>query len=150
MPFDIDSIFFVCDNSTTGHICNDLLKSIPGTLQQTNLRLTTANVTGPPVQEGTIKIHLTDDGGKITCFLLEGCIYHPESPVKFLSTRLFADKFLDANGNIDEETRIEFIYSTYTLTWCCGNYNEKLLTSVSGLPELIFDEGFTKYKRYCA
>ena len=24
VPFDTDSIFFVCDNSTTGHICNNL------------------------------------------------------------------------------------------------------------------------------
>jgi hypothetical protein len=30
--FDADSIFFVCDNSTTGHICNDIQKFIPGTL----------------------------------------------------------------------------------------------------------------------
>ena len=36
VPFDTYSIFFDCDNSTTGHICNDLLKFIPGTLQQTN------------------------------------------------------------------------------------------------------------------
>ena len=81
VPFDTDSILFVCDNSTTGHICNDLLRFVPGSLQQTTRRLTTANGTGPPVQEGTIKINLTDDDGKIHLFFLEGCIYHPYSPV---------------------------------------------------------------------
>jgi hypothetical protein len=30
--FDTDSVFFVCDNSTTGHICNDIQKFVPGTL----------------------------------------------------------------------------------------------------------------------
>jgi hypothetical protein len=30
--FDADSIFFICDNSTTGHICNNIQKFIPGTL----------------------------------------------------------------------------------------------------------------------
>ena len=29
VPFNTDSIFFVCDNSTSGHICNDLLMFIP-------------------------------------------------------------------------------------------------------------------------
>ncbi len=30
--FEADLIFFVCDNSTTGHVCNDIQKFIPGTL----------------------------------------------------------------------------------------------------------------------
>jgi hypothetical protein len=30
--FDTDSSFFVCDNSTTGHICNDIRKFIPGSI----------------------------------------------------------------------------------------------------------------------
>ena len=34
--FDTDSIFFVCDNSTTGHLCNDLKKFVPGSLWQSN------------------------------------------------------------------------------------------------------------------
>ena len=83
-------------------------------------------------------------------FLMEGCIYHPESLVNLLSTRQLADKFLDANGNPDEETIIDSIYSTHTLTRCCKKYKKKFPTPISGLPELIFDEGFTKYKSYCA
>ena len=50
--FDMDSVFFVCDNSTTGHICNDVQKFIPGSIRQTNKSLTTANGTGPCLQEG--------------------------------------------------------------------------------------------------
>ena len=148
VPFDTDSIFFVCDNSTTGHICNDLTRFVPGSLQQTTRRLTTANVTGLIVQEGTININLTDDDGKVHLFLLEGCIYHPDSPVNLLSTRRLAEKFLDADGNPDEETRIESRYYTHTLTWCFGRYKKIFPTTISGLPELIFDEGFTKYKRF--
>jgi hypothetical protein len=30
--FDTDSLFFVCDNSTTGHICNDIWKFVPGSI----------------------------------------------------------------------------------------------------------------------
>ncbi len=54
--FDTDSIFFVCDNSTTGHICNDIRKFIPHTIQQTNKSLTTANGTEPYLQEGIVRI----------------------------------------------------------------------------------------------
>jgi hypothetical protein len=44
--FNTDSVFFVWDNSTTGHICNDILKFIPGSVHQTNKYLTTANGAG--------------------------------------------------------------------------------------------------------
>jgi hypothetical protein len=54
--FDTDSIFFVCDNSTTGHICNDIWKFIPDTMQQTNKSLMTANGMEPCLQEGIIRI----------------------------------------------------------------------------------------------
>jgi hypothetical protein len=40
--FDTGLVFFVCDNSITGHICNDFWKFIPGSLCQTNKSLTTA------------------------------------------------------------------------------------------------------------
>ena len=29
---DTDSSFFVCDNSTTGYICNDIWKFVPGSI----------------------------------------------------------------------------------------------------------------------
>ena len=134
MPFDTDSILFVCDNSTTGRICNGLQKFILGTLQQTNRRLTTANGTGPPVKEGTIKINLTDENGKHHIFLLEGCIYHPDFPVNLSSTQRLAEKSFDDDGNPDEDTRIESRYATHYLTWCFGQYKKIFPTPVAGLP----------------
>ena len=86
VPFDTASIFFVCDNSTTGHICNDISKFVPGTLRQTARRLTTANGTGPCLKEGTVQLSLRDDDGKLHKFILDDCIYHPDSPVNLLST----------------------------------------------------------------
>ena len=65
-----------------------------------------------------------------------------------MSTRKLAGKFLDADVNPDEETRIEYRYSTHTLTWCFGKYKKTFPTPISGLPELIFDEGFNKYKSF--
>ena len=150
VPFDTDSIFFVCDNSTTGHICNDIRKFVPGTIQNTMRRLTTANGTGPCLQEGTARIHLTDDDSKRHIFLLENCIYLPDSPVNLLSTRRLAEKFLDSEGNPDEETNITSRYSSHVLTWNHGRYHKTFPTPVSGLPELLFDEGFGNFDSYCS
>ena len=149
IPFDTDSIFFVCDNSSTGHICNDIRKFVPGTLCKTLRRLTTANGTGPCLQEGTVKVHLKDDDGKAHIFLLDNCIYLPESPVNLLSTRRLAEKFLDQAGNPDEDTRIVSRYSTHVLHWCHGNFRKTFPTPISGLPELLFDDGFANFQSFC-
>jgi hypothetical protein len=82
-------------------------------------------------------------------FVLDNCFYHPESPVNLLSTRRLAGKFLDADGNPDEETCIESRYSTNVLTWSFGQFKKTFPTPVSGLPELLFDEGFCAYKLFC-
>jgi hypothetical protein len=54
--FDADLIFFDWDISTTGHICNNIWKFVPGSIQQTNKSLTTAYGKGPCLQEGTAEI----------------------------------------------------------------------------------------------
>ena len=53
--------------------------------------------------------------GIVQLFFIEGCIYHPDYPVNLLSTRQLAEKFLNADENPDEETRIESRYCTHTL-----------------------------------
>ena len=40
--------------------------------------------------------------------------------------------------------------TTHTLTWCFVIYKKTFPTPIYGLPELIFDEGFTKYKIFLA
>ncbi len=82
-----DSVFFVCDNSTTGHICNDIQKFVQGTIRQTNKSLMTANGTGSCLQEGIVKIRLINDAETQHIFILDNCVYHPNSPVNLLSTR---------------------------------------------------------------
>ncbi len=82
-------------------------------------------------------------------FILDNCLYSPTSPVNLLSTRRLAEKFIDENGNPDEQTRIESRYSTHVLTWSFGNFKRTFPTPLSGLPELLFDEGFQAYKSFC-
>jgi hypothetical protein len=102
--FDTDLVFFVCDNSTTGHICNYIQKFVPGTLQQTNKSLTPVNEKCPYLQEVTVCIQLQDDMGNEHVFILDKCLYHPDSPINLLSTRCPAEKYFDKSGNPDKET----------------------------------------------
>ncbi len=121
---DTDSVFFACDNSTTGHICNDIQRFVPESLYQTNKSPTTTNGTGLCLQEGTVNISLIDDNGTRHAFILDSCLYHPDSPFNLLSMRHLAKKFIGANGNPDKETRIESHYSTHVLTWSFGQYRK--------------------------
>jgi hypothetical protein len=75
--FNTDSDFFVRDNSTTGHICNDIQQFVPGSLHQTNKSLTTANRTGSCLQEGTLRLSLSDDNGTKYTLILDSCLHHP-------------------------------------------------------------------------
>ncbi len=82
-------------------------------------------------------------------FILDNCRYHPDLPVNLLSTRGLAEKFIDAHGNPDEQTRIESWYSTHVLMGSSGNFKKTFPTPLSGLPELLFDKGFQAYKSFC-
>jgi hypothetical protein len=147
--FDMDSVFFVCDNSTSGQFCNDICKIIPDLLHQTNKSLTTANGTGPCLQEGTVRLQSLDDDITQHTFILNNCLFNPDSPVNLLLTRRLAEKFIDANRNPDEQTRIESRYSTHVLAWAFGNFQKTFLKPISGFPELLFDEGFWAYTSFC-
>ena len=96
-----------------------------------------------------MRLQLIDDDGQKHTFILDNCLFHPNSPVNLLSTRRLAEKFIDSNGYPDEQTRIESRYSTHTLIWSFGKFKKTFPTPVSGLPELLFDEGFHEYKSFC-
>jgi hypothetical protein len=144
--FDTDSVLFVCDNSTTGHICNEISKFVPGTLQQTNKSLTTANGTGPYLHEETVCMRVQDDMGSEHVFILNNCLYHPDSPVNL--TQHLAEKFIDESDNQDEKTQIESWYSTHVLTWSFGQFQKTFPTPVSGLPELLLNKGYCRFKSF--
>jgi hypothetical protein len=81
-------------------------------------------------------------------FILDNCLYHPDSPVNLLSMSSLAETFIDESGNPDEETQIESRYSTHVLTWSFGQFRKTFPTPVSGLPELFFDEGYHPFKSF--
>ena len=112
----------------------------------THTRLITANGNGLCLQEGTIRLHLNNNDGVQHIFILDNCLYHPNSTVNLLSTRRLAEKIINEHGNPDKQTQIESGYSTHVLTWSFGSLKQTFPTPLSGLPELLFDKGFQAYK----
>jgi hypothetical protein len=100
-------------------------------------------------KKGMVCLHLNDNDGIKHIFILENCLYHLEPQVNLLSMRRLAEKFIDSQGNSEEQTRIESRYSTHVLTWSFGNFKKTFPTPLSGLPELLFDKGFQVYNSFC-
>jgi hypothetical protein len=96
-----------------------------------------------------VRLQLIDNLGIKHTFILDNCLFHPSSLVNLLSTRQLAEKFIDSDGNPDEQTQIESRYSTHVLIWSFGNFKKTFPTPISGLPELLFDEGFRQYNSFC-
>ncbi len=49
-------------------------------------------------------LQLLDDNGMNQIFILDNCLYHPDSPVNLLLTRRLAEEYIDVNGSPDEQT----------------------------------------------
>ena len=83
--FDTDSSFWVCNNSATGHICND--KALfHGKLVPSIYIVGAATGSMEPSLMGTVLLKVTDDNGENHTFPLTHVNYMPNSPVNLLST----------------------------------------------------------------
>ncbi len=148
--FNTDSIFFVWNNSTTGYVCNDVRKFIPGSPWQSNKHKLNYSK-----RDRTMSSRRNGSTSTIWWQRNETHIYSWQLSLSsklagdLLSTRQLAEKFTDSNGNLDNQTRIKSRYSSHVLNWCFGNYRKTFPTPTSGLPELLFDEGFHEYNSFC-
>jgi hypothetical protein len=87
--FNADSSFWVCDNSATGHVCND--KSLfSGELVPSIYIVGAATGISEPALMGIVILWFTDDNRKKHTFTLTHVNYMPKSPVNLLSTRVLS------------------------------------------------------------
>ncbi len=87
--FDTDSSFWVCDNSATGHICNNQ-SLFTGNLVPSIYIVGAATGTSEPALMGTVELRITDDDGEKHKFTLTHVNYMPTSPVNLLSTQVLS------------------------------------------------------------
>jgi hypothetical protein len=139
IPFNTDSSFWV---SATGHICNN--KSLfSGELVPSIYTVGAATGTTEPALMGTVILRITDDNGKKHAFTLTNVNYMPQSPVNLLSTRVLSKKYIDENGFDKMGTGVWSTYDTHILVWDHGQYSKMLKTHSSGLPECLFNSGYS-------
>jgi hypothetical protein len=142
IPFDIDSSFWVCNNLATGHICNN--KSLlSGELVPSIYIVGAAMGTTEPTLMGMVILHTTDNNGKKHSFTLTHVNYMPKLPVNLLSTQVLSNQYVDENGFDKQGTEVWSAYDTHVLIWDHGQYSKTFKMHSSGLPECLFNSGFS-------
>jgi hypothetical protein len=145
--FDTNSFFWVCDNSVTGHICNDR-SLFTGDLVPLIYIVGAATGTSEPTLMSIVRLQLTDDDGEKHTFILTHVNYMPTSPVNLLSTRLLSKQFTNKRGVNSHGTSIHSCYEDHTLVWDHGKYCKTFKTHDSGLPECLFSSGYSHLETY--
>jgi hypothetical protein len=100
---------------------------------------------------GTILLKVTDDNGKKHMFMLTHVNYMPNSPVNLLSTQILSKQFTDKDGGFDKHgTGIILCYDNHTLIWDHGKYSKTFKMHDSGLPECLFNSGYSRLEAFTA
>ncbi len=143
--FNTDLSFWVCNNSKTGHICNN--KTLfADELVPLIFEVGSATGISTPTLMGTVTLRLTDDEGAKHSFTLKNVNYLPNSLVNILSLRCLAELYPDDAGHPDQNgTGISSGYNNHTLYWDKARFSKTFHTALSGLPEFLFSSGYSKF-----
>ena len=143
--FDTDSSFWVCDNSATGHICNNK-ELFSDELVPSIFEVGSATGISTPMLMGTVTLRITDNEGAKHSFVLKNDNYLPDSPVNILSIGHLAELYPDDAGHPDQNgTGISSGYDSHTLYWDSARFSKTFHTASSGLPECLFSSGYSKF-----
>jgi hypothetical protein len=123
IPFNTDSSFWVCDNSATGHICNNKYL-FSGEMVPLIYIGGAATGTAEPTLMGMVVLRTTDNSGK-KHVILTHINYIPNSAVNLLSTRVLSKQYVDENGFDKQGTGVWSAYDTHVLIWDHGRYSKQ-------------------------
>ena len=116
LAFDTDSSFWVCNNSATGNICNDI-KHLHGKLVPSIYIVGTTTGTSSPDLMGPVILWVTDGKDIQHTFTLKEVIYMKGPLANILSTRRLAELYPDTRCQPDVTgTEIHSRFNTHVLT----------------------------------
>jgi hypothetical protein len=145
--FNTDSSFWVCDNSVTGHVCND--KSLfSGELVPSIYIVGAATGISEPALMGIVILWFTDDNRNKHTFTLTHVNYMPKSPVNLLSTRVLSKQFTDEHCFDCQGMGITSVFDDHFLFWDHGQFTKTFKTHSSGLPECLFSSGYSQLQSF--
>ena len=146
--FDSASSFWVCDNSATGYGCKS--RSIfHGPMVPSIYAISTATGCSNELRMGTVVLTLRCDEGIEHTFVLKNVVYMEDSPVNSVSTRRLSELFPDGSGAIDTEgTGVSSFFEQHELIWNHRKHKRTFRTASSGLPECLFNTGYSNFVAY--
>jgi hypothetical protein len=145
--FDTDSSFWLCNDSATGHICND--KSLfSGKLIPSIYIVGTATGTSEQMLMGTVVLQLTDNNGDKHTFTLTHVNYMLKSPDNLLSMRVLRKQFTNEYGFDQQGTGITSVFDDHTLFWDHGQFSKTFKTHSFGLPKCLFSSGYSQLQSF--
>ena len=99
MSFDTDLATIVCDNSANVHVCNSKSMFVGELRPVPNTKVATIGGKGHAASGvGTVKWIWSDEDGKAHEYLIEDCLFFPQSPINILSVTSFAKQLGDEEG----------------------------------------------------
>jgi hypothetical protein len=149
---DTDGAPFIVDNSATGAICTERSLFV-GPFQQINLSVGTAHGIKSSIKhKGTLRLVLTDNGGKDHSYDVPDIIYDPDSPYSLLGITFLAAYFAKHNSSedrFDGGTWIKSGAAHSQFVWD-GEINERNFDhGDSLLPERWLYQGTSYFTAFC-
>ena len=148
--FDADSDTVIVDNSANCIVWKARESFVEGTyrtLTDTSIpMIDTAAGAGAPVGIGEVPIGWYDDSGQYHKFILTEVFHVPDSPVNIMGISAFSKIIGDYEN---KGTRINSSGIDLVFTWDNEKYKRTFTNSDASLPELVVNDGFSKYHWFC-
>ena len=148
--FDSDSDTVIVDNSANCIVWKNKDSFVQGTyrkLADNSIPLIDAVAeAGTPVGVGEVPIEWSDDSGTYHQFILTEVFYVPDSPVNIMGISAFSKIIGDFET---KGTRINSSGIHFVFTWDNEKYTRTFVNSDASLPELVVNDGFSRYHRFC-
>jgi hypothetical protein len=116
-----------------------------GELVQSIFEIGSAIGTSTQTLMGAVILQITDDEGEKNLFALNNVNYPPGSLVNLLSLHQLAKLYPDSSGYRDKNgTGIHSGFYCHPMFWDREKFKKTFQTTASGLPECLFNSGYSK------
>ncbi len=147
--FDTDSIDFGIDNRCTAcisnvreHFVGDLIKSNKVIKGYGGARLHN-------VWQGTMRVPIEDDNGKVETFLIPNSYYHPNGDSRLLSPQHWAQQMKPSQRPLQGVAPSQTFHNKVVLTWNKGNSIKTIPLDPWNVATFSIASGFNRFSLYC-
>ena len=149
--FDVDSDTMVIDNLANCIIWKNKTAFNPSTYVRLDSKkavaaVNTATGEGLPVGIGDVTVGWYDDDGTYHNYVLKGVFHVPDAPVNILGISSFSKIIGDYQN---KGTQKNSSGQDSIFTWDNGRFTRTFVHSVSNMPAMLINDGFSKFFKFC-